>query len=462
MTQFTIWEKTLTQLESTLPREAFTTYLAGSRQVSLIDGTLTVAVSTPTIKAWLEHRLAPTITRALTHAAAPLDPPQIKYIVGESPPPQRRPKEGLRGGESSPIRPDGHRDSYTAYEILTTDWPEPIWAIPGLLPAGLAGLTALPKIGKSYLALQLAHAISTGGHFLDHPVQAGKFLYFALEDRVQRLRSRMDQQQWAADQQQKLNNFITYDQFRSVYGKLDDGGAEILRQKILYHKYTLVVIDTFSWAFPGDQDRVDQMYAALGPVKQVALNNNCCVLVIDHHNKRASSGQELILDWLGSIGKAAITDTLWGLYREQGKAGAHLLMTGKDIEEQTHHIIFDKQTGLWRPDASAGFQINDHHQEILDILVDLNRARVGEIANAIEQNRGNAHKRLQKLVAEGYITRTFDQNGAVYYEPSQDYILSLDTMSVNTVNTVNTGKQVNKVNTNPSPPMGGTEGGQNP
>jgi hypothetical protein len=485
-TETDIWASILGQLQLQTPQGTFDSFLNGTYLVSQTDDRLVVAANSALACDWLQNRLSLPISRAVVQIAGrPLDV-QFTTVAPSSPDPGNTgggvpspdpgntgggvpspdsgstggdapsPDSGSTGGDApSPEsgegrgggRLDGLKDSYTAYEVITTAWPEPTWAIPGLLPAGLAGFTALPKIGKSWLALQLAHAISTGGRFLGHPVQRGKFLYFALEDNVQRLKTRMTQQQWDADQRQKLNDFVVYEQFSRIYGRLDADGAEILRQRIAYYKYTLVVIDTLSWAFPGDQDRVDQMYAVLGPVKQIALAHNCCLLVIDHHNKRASSGQSLILDWLGSIGKAAITDTIWGLYREQGQTAAQLIMTGKDIQEQTIDVTFDRQTGLWSPDPSAGFQLTENRQEILDILCDLKRAKVGEIANAIEQNRGNTHKRLQALVNAGYVTRAYEPDGSVYYEPSQAYILDLPALSVNTVNTVNTGKQVNTVNT---------------
>ena len=44
----------------------------------------------------------------------------------------------------------------SADEILTTEWPEPVWAVPGILPVGLGILGGPPKMGKSWLALQIA------------------------------------------------------------------------------------------------------------------------------------------------------------------------------------------------------------------------------------------------------------------------------------------------------------------
>ena len=84
----------------------------------------------------------------------------------------------------------------TADEILTADWPEPVWAIPKLLPSGLTILAGKPKLGKSWLALQVAQAVAAGGVALGERVQAGPILYLALEDPPRRLRDRMTKQRW--------------------------------------------------------------------------------------------------------------------------------------------------------------------------------------------------------------------------------------------------------------------------
>lgn len=426
-----IWQIALGQLQTQMIQATYDSCLDGSTLLAIDDHNLTIGVKNDQARSWLQNRLNSTVTRTL---APLLDfQPELKFIVNSNPTPPTN-------SSQSPNLPHSP-NFYTAYDILTTDWPEPVWAIPNLLPAGLAGFSARPKTGKSWLALQLAKEISIGGQIFGHQVEKGKFLYLALEDSPRRLRDRMEKQGWSIDERQKLNNFVLYDQFLETFGSLLDEGADILGQMISRYKYRLVIIDTLSWAFPGDQDKVDQMTDALGPVKQAALANNCVILVIDHHNKRVQSGQDLILDWMGSIAKAAIADTIWGMYREQGRAGAKLLMTGKDIEDHVLLLSFTAN-GTWQIDADDGFQVTDRRQEILDILVDLGHAKVGEIANAIEQNRGNTHRRLQDMVNAGLVTRIYQDNGSILYEPSQEYLFDL-----NNLNTPKQPKHLNKLNT---------------
>jgi RecA-family ATPase len=67
--------------------------------------------------------------------------------------------------------------------------------VPGLLPVGLVMLAGRPKQGKSWLALQMAVAVGTGGKLLGQDVPEGKTLYLALEDSARRIKSRLESQQ---------------------------------------------------------------------------------------------------------------------------------------------------------------------------------------------------------------------------------------------------------------------------
>ncbi len=76
----------------------------------------------------------------------------------------------------------------SAAELLATEFPDPRWAVPGLIPEGATVLAARPKIGKSWLMLATAIAVASGGRALGHvPCPPGDVLYLALEDTHRRL-----------------------------------------------------------------------------------------------------------------------------------------------------------------------------------------------------------------------------------------------------------------------------------
>jgi len=80
------------------------------------------------------------------------------------------------------------RTSWTAAELRDLKFPEPRWAVPGIIPEGVTLLGGAPKIGKSWLALGLSLAIASGGKALGSvEVEPGAVLYLALEDTGRRL-----------------------------------------------------------------------------------------------------------------------------------------------------------------------------------------------------------------------------------------------------------------------------------
>ena len=61
-----------------------------------------------------------------------------------------------------------------------------------ILPEGLTLLAGKPKRGKSWLALDIALAIASGGTVLGRRCDPGPVLYLALEDNPRRLKKRLE------------------------------------------------------------------------------------------------------------------------------------------------------------------------------------------------------------------------------------------------------------------------------
>ncbi|MBN1230483.1 MAG: AAA family ATPase [Anaerolineales bacterium] len=300
----------------------------------------------------------------------------------------------------------------TAKDLLTTEWPEPVWAVPQLLPVGLSILAGAPKVGKSWMALQLALAISSGGMFLGKQLEQGRTLYLALEDPPQRLAARMKAQGWKA----KLDaEFMPLGQFEYQIGDITNGGGERLARQIQDRKYRLVVLDTFSRSVPGDQSDVHDMTASLTPIQEMAHKTGAVVLMVDHHRKSNGFNADAIADILGSTAKGAMTDTVWGLYRERGKQGANLAITGREVEEQTLSVNFDRGTFCWEYEGDANsLKMTERRQEIIDALEVLGKASLTEISNNIGQDKSNTYRRLQDMVNAGIIG-TYETSGDIKY-----------------------------------------------
>ena len=319
----------------------------------------------------------------------------------------------------SKIDPDGPSpdapplDLLTADVILSTVWPAPVWAIPDLLPAGLTILAGKPKVGKSWLALQVAQSVAAGGFALGEHVDAGPILYLALEDSPARLQARMRKQNWPLNLHA---DFMVLGQFAKQIDDLRNGGGERLALQIERVGYRLVVIDTLSRSCYGDQSDVAEMTAALTPVQEMAHGCNCAVLMIDHHRKAFGADPDAVGDILGSTAKGALADCIWGLYKERGKADAKLAITGRDVEERMLALTWDFSTGCWQVEGDADeLALTERRQEIIDALAGMGRASLKEIADVVEQPKSHTFTRLQDLFNASLVVR-IEQGKRVYYE----------------------------------------------
>jgi RecA-family ATPase len=306
-------------------------------------------------------------------------------------------------------------DLLTADEILTTAWPEPVWAIPGLLPVGLTILAGKPKLGKSWLALQIALAVATGGRVLGQDVEQGPILYLALEDSPRRLRDRMARQGWPPGLRA---DFMPLGEFAGQIGDLRDGGGERLAAQIERLGYRLVAVDTFSRACCGDQNDAEQMTRALTPLQETAHAENCAVLLSDHHRKGFGTNPDAVSDIRGSTAKGAMADTIWGLYDNKGRKDARLVVIGRDIQERSLTLSMDWLTGCWQLKGDADEpELTERQQEILDALEALGRAGLQDIADAVGQPKSNTHNRLQNLAKAGLVLRQKEGKRVFYTLP---------------------------------------------
>lgn len=289
----------------------------------------------------------------------------------------------------------------SADSILQTTWPEPIWAIPGLLPVGLTILAGAPKVGKSWLALQIAQAVASGGIIFNTRIQRGPVLYLALEDPPRRLKERMLTQNWPLGLDA---DFITVGNFLDQIGDLRNGGGERLARQIERRAYRLVAIDTLSRSIQGDQQDVREMTEWLSPLQEMAHSQNSAIILVDHHKKATGFDPDAISDILGSTAKGAMADTVIGLYRERGKSGAKLSITGRDVEEKTVDLVWDSSTGAWQlEDNEQG--MTPQRTDLVEILADIGPARLSEISDAVGRRRGNVYKQLAELEKIGRVKK---------------------------------------------------------
>lgn len=295
-------------------------------------------------------------------------------------------------------------------DIHNASYPDAVWIVPGLIPAGMTLLAGRPKAGKSWISLQVSKAVTSGGEIFGEKVECGKVLYLALEDNDRRLKKRMEMQGWS-EKSRKNIDFITFNSFVDKIGFLHiKDNAKKLYKEVESGKYRMLVIDTFSNAFLGlkNIDDNQMITLVLKPLQEISLEKNISTLMNDHHNKMSEQNPNLINDVMGSTAKVSISDTIMGVYRK-GRGVLQLLATGKDIDDidmtikRDEHFVWTKDTGV-----IPGLTAKDI--QLLSMLPykESDAMSLSTLSLMTLEGEGNLSNRLSKLRRLGHADKTKD------------------------------------------------------
>lgn len=259
--------------------------------------------------------------------------------------------------------PQSGIDWTSGAELMSTDFPEPKWAVPGLVAEGVTLLAGPPKVGKSWLALDLALSVAGGGRALGKiPVEAGKVAMLALEDTGRRLQRRL--RMLLAGEAIPDGLGITTDA-----PALDDGLLDAL-DALDTASLRLVVVDVLQRVRPrsGSDSVYERDYSAVAALKGWSDRHDVPVIAV-HHTRKA--GSDDFLDTVsGSHGLAGAADAVLVMRRARNAADATVAVTGRDVEEAEHALRFDATRGAWTLlDGPAGdYELGDTRRAILEVL----------------------------------------------------------------------------------------------
>jgi hypothetical protein len=280
----------------------------------------------------------------------------------------------------------------SATELIARDFPEPKWAVEGLLSEGATVFAGSPKVGKSFLALGLAIAIASGGRALGSiPVEQGDVLYAALEDGDRRMKKRL---------LKILDSSIVPDSLTFAYKfpRIDDGGLEALRRWLREHPNArLIIIDTLKRVRP-QENRVKRIYDgdydAVSPLNDLAQEYGVSILIIHHTNKLTSND-----DWFdsisGSLGLSGAVDNAMLLRRPRGQQKGTLYVGGRDIEDRELAVQFDNVISGWK---LLGDALSDLAQKIESWLLEAGQA--GLCKSDINKRNGGRSEGVTNALAE--------------------------------------------------------------
>jgi DNA-binding MarR family transcriptional regulator len=279
---------------------------------------------------------------------------------------------------------------WNAAELMRTDFPEPRWAVEGIIPEGLTVIAGPPKIGKSWFSLNIAVAVTSGGRALGRiPVEQGDGCYLALEDVGRRLKDRVGIVLEGHAAPERLHFFPTWP-------LLHDGGADLLDCWLSEHPACrIVVVDVYArvkGVTDHREDRYQADYRQVSRLKEIADRWAVPVLVVHHTRKQAS---EDALDLVsGTTGLTGAADAVLVLRRSRGSADANLFVTGRDVEEKEYPLKL--QGGRWSllDGEARDYEVSDQRRRILNIL----RSRPGLTPKSISAATGLDHSVVKHLV----------------------------------------------------------------
>jgi hypothetical protein len=291
----------------------------------------------------------------------------------------------------------------TASALQRKEFPPLKFILPGLVPEGATLLVSRPKLGKSWLVLDLAISIAAGRFTLGElrPAQ-GDVLYLALEDGQRRLQRRISRilPTFSGSWPERLT-------IATEWSRADQGGlADIKNWIATVSAPRAAIVDTLA-QFRAMSTGKNQLYAddyqAIIGLQKLAIAHGIGVIIV--HHDRKSEADDPFDTVSGSLGLTGAADTILIMKRQAG--GVTLHVRGRDLEESEIALQFDKATCRWSMLGTAA-EVNRsaERKRVLEVLSSGALAVKDILIRAELRSRNATDQLVYKMVQDGQIVRT--------------------------------------------------------
>ena len=292
----------------------------------------------------------------------------------------------------------------TANELQKQKLPPINWIVENLLPEGLAILAGRPKVGKSWMALDIAISVAKGFRTMDlFYTKKHDVFFIPYEDNFRRLQGRINKILSNGESENAPSN-LYYPKDNFGFPKLNENGIGEI-EKIIDNNSNikLIVVDTFGRGIADKARKDKSMYHAdydlSSAIQKLAISRGICILLLHHTRKEESTN---VFDEIsGTTGLTAGLDTMIVLKKKDNKH--YLYVTGRDVPESEYNVEFDETNCTWK----AGHKITEvkmtvEREEIFNLIKTYDREmKTGEIAEALGKSKSNVSKMLSKMVNDG-------------------------------------------------------------
>lgn len=288
----------------------------------------------------------------------------------------------------------------SAPALAAMNFPPLKWAIPGLLPEGLAILAGKPKFGKSFFCIQLGAAIAAGeGGTLGVEIESGDVLYCALEDSPRRLHARLRQIYPFGGLPERLH-------LATTWPRLGQGAVEALDGWCDEHPAArLIILDTWRAIKPqasGRGSAYDEDATAAAPLLEFTKRRSGLAVIVVHHVRKMEADD--IFDTIsGTHGLTGIFDTQMVIARHGGSV--KLAAQGRDLEGYEKLLERDRRTGGWKVMGDAiAIAKTGERQELLDLLAESGAPlSLASLAKAVGKKPDTTRHLLKALIEEALV-----------------------------------------------------------
>ena len=244
------------------------------------------------------------------------------------------------------------------------------FVVDNFISQGLFILAGAPKIGKSWLALDICLSTAKGEPVLNNKTTQGTALYLCLEDSRIRIQNRL---------YEMTDNPTKHLHFALIANSIGNGLEEQIENFISEHRNTKIIfIDTLQKIRSASPESTYATYYKEQSVLKSVANKRSVAIVLVHHLRKTKDADPFNMI-SGTTGISGCVDGNFVLSEsKRGSRNTTLYCVGRDIENREIELKFDSEKHRWITDETFFKKENKSKifiEKIFDFMVERKKIR---------------------------------------------------------------------------------------